>query len=598
MKHTRWYAIMLIGYLFLCSCHGKSDLEVISKNFESEVELQQNLVFQFSKDLVPDSMMNAWDTAAYLDISPAVKGMFKWNSTNELAFSPAEGFQPGTEYTATLTKLLLKHSKKKYSISPEPVHFHTAPLRVTSTHISWTRGKNVSNVMVQMDLGFNYDVNLDEAASRLKLSSGGNPISITAVNNGKGKVLSLQFMPVNDKDAETPLKAELAKGIPVVGSKYVSVGDTTFNDVIPSRYNLAVTNVSAQHTGTDGIITVSTSQPVMDNDLKSKITIEPKVPFEVTLNDAGFTISGTEFNASQTYQLNIASSLEGIFGGKMKGEYSEQVTFGVLKPSITFKNTKGIYLSAAGAKNVALSIVNVPAVEVTIVKVYENNLEHFLRKDVSDDYHYDEDNDNDEEGGQFQYYDTENLGDTIFHKEYETNKLPMQSAARILNLDFHDKIKDYNGIYVVQVRSKEHNWVQQSKIISISDIGLIVKEEKDNMYVFANSIHSATALAGVKVSFISSNNQKLYTAETDGDGVAIFKNISAQSPGFKVGMVTAKMNDEFTFVFLQQTQIGTSRFDVGGRHVNGAGLNAMIYPERNLYRPGETIHVNGGIYMS
>ena len=590
MKNTRWYAIILVGCLFLSACHGKNDLEVISKNFESEVEQQQNLSFSFSKDIIPDSMVNAWDSTAYIDISPAVKGMFKWNSTNELAFSPAEGFQPGTEYTAKLTKLLVKHSKKKYSVSDQPIHFHTAPLRVTSTHISWTRGKNVSNVMVQMDMGFNYDVNLDEAAGKLKLSSGGNPISISAINNGKGKVLSLQFMPVNDKDAETPLKVELSKGIPVVGSKYISAQDTTFTDAIPSRYNLSVTNVTAQHTGNDGIITVSTSQPVMDKDLKSKITIQPEVPFEVTISDAGFTISGSQFSATQTYQLNISSSLEGVFGGKMKGDYSESVTFGVLKPSITFKNSKGMYLSAAGYKNLALNIVNVPAVEVTVIKVYENNLEHFMRTDQSDDYHYDEDNE--EEGGQFQYYDTENLGDTIFHQNYETNKLPAQNAARILNLNFQDKIKDYNGIYVIRVRSKDHNWVQQSKILSISDIGLIVKEEKDNMYVFANSIHTAQALSGVKVSFISTNNQKLYTATTDADGVAIFKGIAAQSPGFKVGMVTAKMNDEFTFVFLQKTQIGTSKFDVGGRHTDATGLNAMIYPERNLYRPGETIHVS------
>ncbi len=587
--------IILTGCLFLClgtynSCNNKGDLQVTSRNFEDEIEQQQNLSFSFNKDIYPDSLLNRWDSTAYIEFSPTVKGLFKWNSSNELVFSPSERFIPGTEYKARLSKLLVKHCKKKYSVSEEPIRFHTAPLRVNSTHLSWSRGKNVSSVMVQLDMGFNYELNLDEVAKHLKLSSGGNPINVNTTNNGNGKVLSLQFMPVNDKDEETPLKIELAKGLPVTGSQYTSDRDTTFTIGIPSRYNLTITGISAQHTGNEGIITVSTSQPVLENNLKTLITLQPAVPFEVILNDGGFTISSNTLSVTQTYQVNISQRLEGALGGKMKSDYTEQVTFGKLKPSITFTNSKGMYISGAGYKNLALNIVNVPALEVSVVKVYENNLENFMRLDKSYDYHYDEKND--DESGSFEYYNTGNLGDTIFHKSYETSKLPKQNSAHILHLDFQDRIKDYNGVYVIYVKSKEHNWIQQSKIISISDIGLIVKEEKDNIYVFANSIHTSKALSGVKVSFTSTTNQKLYTATTDGEGVAIFKNISTSSPGFKVGMVTAKMNDEFSFVLFTKTQIGTSRFDVGGRIVNQTGLNAMIYAERNLYRPGETIHVS------
>ncbi len=584
LRHT----IILIGCLFLCACHTKNDLQVISRNFDGEIEQQQNLVLSFNKDLFPDSLLNTWDTTAYLDFTPAVKGMYKWNSSYELSFSPAEGFSPGTEYTATLTKLLLRKSKKAYSYSKEPIHFHTAPLKVTATHLSWTRGKNVSNVMVQLDMELNYNVSLNDVVNRLKLSSGATPVNVSVVNSGAGKVLSLQFMPINDKDEETPLTISLAKGIPVTGTKYVSDKDTSFTTAIPSRYNLSISSVTGQHTGTEGVITVNTSQPVMEHDLKSMITLQPNVPFDVTLNDAGFTITSKQLSASQTYELNISSRLEGIFGGKMKQEYSEQVTFGKLKPSIAFMNTKGMYLSATGYRNVALDIVNVPAVEVTVIKVYENNLEQFMRHRTSSDYHYGDGDD----FSDYEYYNTENLGDTVFKRTYETAKLPRQNSAHVLKMDFLDHIKNYNGIYVVCVRSKDQNWIQQSKVVCISDIGLIVKEEQDNMYVFANSIKNATALKGTQITFTSTNNQSLYTATTDDDGVAVFKNISTRSPGFKVGMITAKMNDEFSFIWLEKTQIGTSRFDVGGREPNATGLNAMIYAERSLYRPGETINLS------
>ncbi len=583
------HIIILIGFISLCACHRNNDLQITSTSFGNEVEQQQNLVFSFNKEMVPDSLTNIWDSTAYIAFDPAVKGQFKWNSSNELSFSPEKGFAPCTEYTAKLTGLLLKHSKKKYTISGDLILFHTAPLKVTTTHLSWLRGKNVSDAMVQLDLAFNYEIDLNEAARKLKLNSESTPINVSAINSGNGKVLSLQFAPLSDKDAAIPLKIEVLKGIPVVGTTKASEKDTLIETSIPSRYNLSVTDVSAQHTGVEGLITISTSQPLPEADLKSAIKIEPSVPFDVTLNESGFTITSPKFLVTQTYDLTISTQLEGIFGGKMKSDYYGQITFGKLKPAINFTNSKGMYLSGAGFKNVALNIVNVPSVEVSVIKVYENNLEHFLRTEKEWDYHWDKD---ENESSSFPFYNTENLGDTIFKKTYETSRLPHQNAAHILNLDFQDKLRDYNGVYIVCVRSKEHYWLQDSKIISISDVGLIVKEEKDNMYVFANSIRNATALSDVKITFVSTNNQKLYTASTDQEGVAVFRNISQTAPGFKIGLITAKMNDEFSFVWLDKTRIGTSRFDVGGRTPNVTGLNAMIYPERNLYRPGETISIN------
>ena len=55
---------------------------------------------------------------------------------------------------------------------------------------------------------------------------------------------------------------------------------------------------------------------------------------------------------------------------------------------------------------------------------------------------------------------------------------------------------------------------------------------------------------------------------------------------------TCPFSHRCRFVLFEKAEIGTSRFDVGGREPNATGLNAMIYPERNLYRPGEVIHVS------
>ena len=591
MKHYFRLAVLLTaGLFFVASCGNKNEVNVSGRNFDAEIDQQQNLQFSFNKDIYPDTLLQQWDSIPYIEFKPAVKGMYRWNSSSELQFSPAEGFLPGTEYTASVTRQVLKRSKKAYSLGRKTeFKFHTAPLHVAATHLSYARGRSGGNVMTQLDMDFNYEIKVTEAAAKIKLSSNGQPVSFNAVNGGKGKTVSLQFIPLTGDDKEVPLKIELNKGVPLATGGYFTGNDTVLKADVPSRYTLSITGISSQHSGTEASLTLSTSQPVSENGLKNFISIEPAVSFEAQSVEGGITLTSTEMKPDQTYQLTVSRALEGQFGGKMKNDYSDQVTFGKLQPTITFVNTKGMYLSSRGYKNLALNIVNVPKVTVSVIKVYENNISHFMRRGSSGDYGYSDDGDG---GGSFESYQTANMGDTIFSREYETSKLPGLNAARVLHLDFQDKIKGYNGVYVITVASKDHYWVQQSKILSISDIGMIVKEEKDNIYVFANSIRDTRALSGVKVSFISTNNQQLYTATTDGDGMAVFAGIGKQSPGFHVGLITAKMNDEFSFLWMDGSRIETSRYDVGGRMPNATGLNAMIYAERNLYRPGEVAHVS------
>ncbi len=591
MKAQLWLPIILIGSLFFAqSCGNRNGVEVSSRNFDTEVDRQQNLQFTFSKDVYPDSLLQQWDSIPYIEFQPAVRGMYKWNSSSELQFSPAEGFLPGTEYTAKITRQILKRSKKPYSLGKETeFKFHTAALQVAATHLSYARGQGGGNVMAQLDLDFNYEVQVTDAAAKVKLSADGRPVSFNVINGGKGKTVSLQFLPLTGEDKAVPLKIEVAKGVKLATANYQSAADTMIIADVPSRYSLSITSIASQHSGTEASVTLTTSQPVSEEGLKNFITIEPAVAFEVQTVEGGITLASAEMKPDQTYQLTVAHGLEGSFGGKMKSDYSEQITFGKLEPAIIFANTKGMYLSPRGYKNLALNIVNVPKVEVTVTKVYENNIEQLMRRGSSGDYASDDEGD---EGGSFTTYKTENLGDTIFHKDYETAKLPGLNAARVLHLDFQDKIKGYNGVYVITVASKDHYWVQQSKILSISDIGMIVKEEKNNIYVFTNSIRDASAMKGVNVSFVSTNNQQLYTATTDADGMAVFKDISKTSPGFKTGMITAKNGDEFSFLWMDGSKVETSRYDVGGREQNATGLNAMIYAERNLYRPGEVAHVS------
>jgi uncharacterized protein YfaS (alpha-2-macroglobulin family) len=182
-------------------------------------------------------------------------------------------------------------------------------------------------------------------------------------------------------------------------------------------------------------------------------------------------------------------------------------------------------------------------------------------------------------------------GDVFYTKEIDTRSLPKSSGGRLLNISqFSDRLPDAKGIYHVMIRSAEDWWVRDSRFISLSDIGLIAKQGATSMVVFANSISGATAINGVTINVYGKNNQLLGTGATDGDGVASINVAQKSYAGFAPAMVIAKTADDFTYLPFGNSRVNTSRFDVGGKKSNPTGLDAFVYAERDIYRPGERLN--------
>ncbi|HMG67621.1 MAG TPA: MG2 domain-containing protein, partial [Chitinophagaceae bacterium] len=198
-----------------------------------------------------------------------------------------------------------------------------------------------------------------------------------------------------------------------------------------------------------------------------------------------------------------------------------------------------------------------------------------------EDYSYDYASSNDET----------TMGDVIYEKEIDTRSLPKSGAGRLLNFSqFEDRLPDFKGIYHVMIRSTKDYWVRDSRFVSLSDIGLIAKQGDDKIYVFTNSLKTTNAIDGVNISLYANNNQLIGTGSTKGDGVAEITYARKDLSGFKPAMIIAKTADDFNYLPFNNTGVNTSRFDVGGKRNNSTGLDAFIYAERDIYRPGEKIN--------
>ena len=121
------------------------------------------------------------------------------------------------------------------------------------------------------------------------------------------------------------------------------------------------------------------------------------------------------------------------------------------------------------------------------------------------------------------------------------------------------------------------------KLLS-SDIGLIAEYAGgEDLWLTATDLITARPLSGVSLEVVDFQLQTLATAKTGSDGLAQVK--VAHKPFAVVG----KAGGSVAYLKLSSER-PVSRFDVGGQ-VLEEGMKAFIYGERGVWRPGDVLHL-------
>jgi uncharacterized repeat protein (TIGR01451 family) len=594
MRIKNFFVPLMLGTIFLSGC-SRNFVKLDFTNAKGEVPQLGNLLFRFSSSLVKDSMLNNWDSTEYISFEPKIPGRFRWESPDQLVFSPSVPLSPATTFKARIKNEVLRYSKFDNVKDADNISFHTPDLTLDHSQVIWMLQDEQTHVPVpQVDLYFNYRINPNDLKEKLNVEVEGKKMDYILLTASSGNKISLRINGLEKpEDKNYEAKLTIDKGLRPEEGKNLTAEAIVSTLSFPSPYVLTIQNVESEHDGTEGIVAVTTSQQLADESLSSYLKFDPQVKYSVELTENGFAIHSDKFDIEKSYALTIAKGLRGKIGGILKEEYNASVAFGELEANISFSNSKSIYLSKQGAKNIEVRITNVPKIKLVISKIYENNLltaQHYgyspkESKGGAEYASYESDYYN--EGGS----NDATMGDVIYEKEMDTHVLPRSGVSRILNLSqFEDRLPEFKGIYHVMIRSMKDYWVRDTRFISVSDIGIIAKEGTDKIFVFTNSIKNVTALEGVNVSVYSNNNQLIGTGATNTDGVVEIAYLKKEFSGFKPAMIIAKTGDDFNYLPFSNTAINTSKFDVGGKRNNPTGLDAFIYAERDIYRPGEKVN--------
>ncbi len=125
-----------------------------------------------------------------------------------------------------------------------------------------------------------------------------------------------------------------------------------------------------------------------------------------------------------------------------------------------------------------------------------------------------------------------------------------------------------------------------------TDIALTTYSGSDGLLVSARSLASAAPLQGTRLTLVSTGQDVLGEAVTDAGGLAHFpagllRGLGAAAPG---AVVAHGAGDDFTLLDLSKPAFDFSDRGVTGRP-SPAPLQAFVYTERGIYRPGQNVEV-------
>jgi hypothetical protein len=554
----------------------------IEARFGEIIDPRQNLVFRFPKPLVKPVEIGLWDTSLFLQFQPKISGQFKWSAMDELVFSPDKAFSFATEYVATpgkaLQNLLPEVAKQN------PIRFSTPQLQLELAEALWHKEPS-GQVWLRFYLTLNQQILPDELFPALELSLNGKKVLAELESHFPSSqiILKTNALPFVSEKSELNLKVELqAKKVASNLKKWLK-SSQKFQAKIPSSQSLKVYGLDVKYADNgSNSIRLRLSQSLADSNLLPFVEVPGIDGLKAIPSENGMEVKGN-FLGNSHLEISLLAGLKGSMGSKLEKPYTIGFQVGSPESSIRFASKKAVYLPKTGNRNVGLRIEGVDEISVAVYQVFPNNIIQALKQDF--DYFYDDSYEN--EFGEIESSAADN-GTLILSRNYKVNRLPLEGKNRLLPLDF-ESIPGQKGIFLVKISDIEKRYIGVQKLIAITDLGLMAKQSQEEIWAKTLSLSANQAQEKVKISIIGKNNQPLYTGETNAAGELSVGLQKLAALGTRPHLLIAETRNDFSFLYLENNLLETSRFPVDGLPIGPSGWQAVILAPRNVFLPGEKI---------
>lgn len=271
--------------------------------------------------------------------------------------------------------------------------------------------------------------------------------------------------------------------------------------------------------------------------------------------------------------VTIERELKALNKATFEIDYEKTLTTRDVQPSVGFAS-RGSLLPGKVVAGLPVMALNVNNVDVNFFRVKPESLAAFVsqweyRNSVSN-------------------WESENLlkmADLVYTGRFDLN--PARNTREKLLLPLSEiKPLQEAGVYVaVMNKAGKYEYSNAATLFTLSDIGVSAHRYQNRLDVFTQSLENGAAQQGVDVALLDEKGQTLAKATSDGKGHVQLENNK------NAALLLARKAGQTTLLDLKLPALDLAEFDIAG--APGYSKQFFMFGPRDLYRPGETVILNG-----
>jgi hypothetical protein len=627
------FHFFLFFTFILVSCNTqKEELEVdslfdykayISTHTYGKTSKNQPILISFNKPW-PEVELNQELAEKYLKISPAIKGKLYLENGKKLIFKPQEKLKANTTYFVTIPLDLIykdiSDELKNYTFSFQTIEQNY------KLNLGNLQSYNDSQQYLTGQIETADVAQLDQVKQILKVKQKDQKLPIIWEENLESSQYFRFKIDNITRYIEDSQLAITYDGTPIQA-------DYSGKDeyLIPGKDNFKIVDIQS-HSGAEAALSLNFSDQLDPNQNFQglvKLAESNNLKFEV---EGNVLYVYPNMRPAGEVLLEVFTGIKNSAGFKLKNTYTKNISFEELKPAVRLIS-KGNILPDSDKTPIYFETVNLRAVDVRVIKIYKDNVLDHLQ-DASLGAHYNLKRVGRKIAQKTIVFENNtpfalknwkahalNLSDFFksdpgalysieisFRKEYSNyscgeneNQQPiLQAEVSYPEENYREEQYWNNQLY--NWRKTPYNWRERDNPCSLSyyeddrfaslnilgsNLGLMVKEGTDKTYHIAvNNLLNTQPEAKTKVSLYNYQTKLLSQAFTNQNGQVKLK--TQQQAAF----VVAQKGKQYAYAKLGGgNALSLSKFDISGEEVQD-GLKGFIYTERDVHRPGDTIHLN------
>ena len=293
--------------------------------------------------------------------------------------------------------------------------------------------------------------------------------------------------------------------------------------------------------------------------------------------------------------VRVVKGVRARSGYDLAQNYTELVVAPELPQEVDIQGDGGL-LALSGERKLSIRSRGVSVIKFEINRVLSNQINHLVSQTEGEF-----------QAPEFKHgsFDQDNI--SRIAREDQSISLQNKWKANYSAFDFSQYLQkpsdggSERGLFFVKasgwdpVTKKYIKGATTTRFILVSDLGLLVKKNADHTSdVFVCSIKTGQPLAGVTVEVLGRNGIALQSVKSSADGRVTFASVEKNDREKKPVVYVARLGDDLSFIPYERDDrmLNFSRFDVDGvAKVLAEDLDAFVFTDRGVYRPGDEMHI-------